>query len=844
MRHPAGYRQSRFERVTRLVALLVVAPLLLALSLPTAFHIVRRSDYGFSVLERRVIRVEPGGPAQRAGVRTDDRVVSIDGRDIAGMTAYFAATAGHYRLEPLDLGLDRGGTAVTVTVIPRPPSQTAMVAQYTQWISGLAFLLIGWWVLSRRADPVARNFFAMCVIFAYFLIDIPDVDNLAFVNAKSHLRALLQYLLPAYVLRFFLQFPSPWRTGPSGAAALRWLLLPAWILFGLATTAEALRGANGPGRFDAVLEAVSVAYILTCFLIGLGRFGRGAFRRDRPIRRTKMLVILAGLTAGLVPFLVTMALGNLAPGSSQAHLQYLGLSLLLVPASFALAIMRYGALDTAFVVRIGLIYGTLTALVVVGYLLVTVAVGTFLSTRFAVDSSYVLVLLVAGTALVVAPLRQRVQRLVDLAFYPSRRANREAIARLADRLTGLIEVDAVLDHLGQSLGELFRPRTFAIVLAAGSPVRGFSLRASWPAGRAVAAPALAAANPLTLLLDRVRRPVFCEELEDFSPGGGLGDPCWELLRELEAALLVPLVSGNRLLGFLTFGSKTGGQLYGQEDIANLQALAVQAGPVVESRQLYEERLRVKRLETELAVARGIQANLLPVAPLATPHGIICGRNEPCRTVGGDYFDFFTMEGDRLALAIGDVSGKGIPAALMMSSLRVAFRLAAEQGDAPREVISRMNPVVASLVGEGHFICFFYAVWDAPSGLLHYCNAGMDPPVVLRRGSPPRQFLRKGGPVLGVESEVAYREGAVALAPGDRLFLYTDGLTEQRDPAGEFFDTERLIRLVEDVASQDPVAVLDHVFAAVSSFGNQHRSDDQTAMLLQVNELGNIGPERP
>lgn len=844
MRHPAGHRQTRLEHVTRSLALLVLAPLLLALSLPAAFHIARRAEYGYSVLNKRVVRVEAGGPADRGGLRTGDRVVAVDGRPVARMTEYYAATAGRYRLEPLALEVERDGMTRAVVLQPDPPSQAAMIAQYTQWASGLAFLLIGWWVLARRPDPVARRFFAMCAIFAFFLIDIPDIARLDFVLAIAHARTLLQYLLPAYFLRFFLLFPSPWRPGVGGAALDRWLMAPAWALFAVATAVEALRGTRPPGVPEAVLGMVSLAYMLVFILAGLARFGRSAFRRDRPVRRTKMLVVLAGLTAGLVPFLVTMALGWLAPESTSPYLRYLGLSLLLVPASFALAIMRYGALDTAFVVRIGLIYGALTALVVVGYLLVTVAVGTFLSTWFAVDSSAVLVLLVAATALVIAPLRARVQRLIDAALYPSRQVNREAIARLADRLTGLIEADAVLQHLSQSLGELFRPRSFAIVLAGGQPSRGFAVRSGWSPRATPVRGALPPDNPLTGLLDRVRRPVFCEELEDFSPGGAEAEAAWHLLRSLDAELLVPLVSGNRLLGFLAFGPTAGGQLYGQEDVANLQALAVQAGPVVESRQLYEERLRVRRLETELEVARGIQANLLPVEPLAMPQGVVCGRNEPCRTVGGDYFDYFAMDGGRVALAIGDVAGKGIPAALMMSSLRVAFRLAVERGDGPRAVVSRMNSVVASLVTEGGFICFFYAVWDPGAGLLIYCNAGMEPPLLLRRARPGRRFLRKGGPVLGVEPAYPYREGAIRLEPGDRLFLYTDGLTEQRDPQGDFFDTERLFALVEGAAEGHPATVLEHVFATVNAFGAHHRSDDQTAMLLHVNDLPDIPAVRP
>ncbi len=168
MRHPAGYRQNRFERVTRSLALLVAAPLLLALTLPSAFHIAKRAEYGYSVLDKKVLRVEPGGPAERAGMRAGDRITAVDGRPVPRMMEYYAATAGRYRLEPLALELEREGHVVTAVLQPVPPSQSAMVTQYTQWISGLAFLLIGWWVLARRADPVARHFFAMCAIFAFF----------------------------------------------------------------------------------------------------------------------------------------------------------------------------------------------------------------------------------------------------------------------------------------------------------------------------------------------------------------------------------------------------------------------------------------------------------------------------------------------------------------------------------------------------------------------------------------------------------------------------------------------------------------------------------------------------
>jgi sigma-B regulation protein RsbU (phosphoserine phosphatase) len=297
-----------------------------------------------------------------------------------------------------------------------------------------------------------------------------------------------------------------------------------------------------------------------------------------------------------------------------------------------------------------------------------------------------------------------------------------------------------------------------------------------------------------------------------------------------------LIGGNRLIGFLAFGPKSNGALYSQEELANLRTLGIQAASIIESRQLYLESLSRKRLETELEVARDIQGRLLPPGPLDTDYFNICGRNEPCRMVGGDYFDYFHLEDGSLGFAIADVSGKGIPAALMMTSLVVSFRREAKAGVGPRAVMDRLNPVVASLVSQGSFICLFFGIWDPSSGVVHYCNAGMDPPVLFRPRSPFRQRLKRGGPVLGVESGRRYREGALALEPGDRLFMFTDGLTEEQNPLGDFFDTARLLDLVAANLESSPLRLIDRIFAAVNAFGGEERTDDKTAILLEIKNL--------
>jgi sigma-B regulation protein RsbU (phosphoserine phosphatase) len=204
-------------------------------------------------------------------------------------------------------------------------------------------------------------------------------------------------------------------------------------------------------------------------------------------------------------------------------------------------------------------------------------------------------------------------------------------------------------------------------------------------------------------------------------------------------------------------------------------------------------------------------------------------------VGGDYFDYFELAPGQIGFCIADVAGKGIPAALLMSTVRVSFRTEATAQREPERVIDRLNRAVSEILAPGQFVCFFYGIYDTGSRLLTYCNAGMDPPLLLRRDGVLER-LKKGGPVLGILTDHTYRRGVVRLHPRDLLVLYTDGITDQCNPAGEFYDEDRLVATIGrdgsgpgDAASLDDL--LGAVFASVSAFGGDDRSDDRTLMLL-------------
>ncbi|MBK7702912.1 MAG: PDZ domain-containing protein [bacterium] len=663
---------SRPLRPARLLALYLLAPLLLILEVPVALHVANRPETGLTVHNLTIRTVAPGGPADRAGLLSGDRLLALDGRVLDTQVDYHTALADRYDLAPRAYRARRGGEVFTARVEPTLPARSRIIWSYGLSLAGLAFLLMGWLILSRRSDVVARYFFGLCATFAFFLMDVPDWPSPWYMTLKEIARDLAVMLLPVIFLRFALYFPDRTHLTPRTRARHRLLLLPAIPVFLLSLYAEAARLDPAESRTVAVLQQLAGLYFLTYMTAGVGVFIGKMFGRDRPLRQAKLRVAFGGLVLGFVPFILGAVLHNIGGSVRLPYQDWYGFSLVLVPVSFGLAILRYGALDLAYVVRHGLVYTLLTVLVVLTYTLLVGVLGGYLAARFHGSDLPVVLLTVVGLTLVLNPLRRRLHAGLERAFYPSRLATREAVQRLVHDLAGLSGDPEAPRSMLARLHDLYRPGHVALFLAEDGAL---VLRAIHP--EPPSPPTAAASLPTASTLGRVvlaaHRPVYAEELEGLDTADQTDAPTARLLAELDVQLVVPLISGRELRGLLTLGPKTGGALYTQADVANLHGLSVQAAALVEVARLQQARLERERMETELSVAHRIQSHLVPRAPLRAPGLHVMGRMDSCREVGGDYFDYFTQEDGSVGFAIADVAGKGVPAALVMTSLRVAFR---------------------------------------------------------------------------------------------------------------------------------------------------------------------------
>ena len=314
----------------------------------------------------------------------------------------------------------------------------------------------------------------------------------------------------------------------------------------------------------------------------------------------------------------------------------------------------------------------------------------------------------------------------------------------------------------------------------------------------------------------------------------------EVLLEIQSRILVQIRQRNDLVGILSFGPRGGGFPYSDADRELLMSIAAQLALVIDNARLTERMVAQERMRRELALAAEVQQRLLPSC---APQGAgmeVSGFCEPARGVGGDYYDFINFDNSQLGLAIADVAGKGMPAALLMSTVQATLRSLTARNGTPANyelssVVSKLNRLLFNTTNGEHYVTFFYATFDQKTQRLTYVNAGHNPPLYLQSDSNSEfRLLTSGGLVAGAFEHASYEQETVQMKPNDLLFLYTDGLTEALNEEGEEFGTSRIMETLKAIASLSADQIRDVVVRRVKEWcDGMSLYDDLTFVVMKV-----------
>ena len=320
----------------------------------------------------------------------------------------------------------------------------------------------------------------------------------------------------------------------------------------------------------------------------------------------------------------------------------------------------------------------------------------------------------------------------------------------------------------------------------------------------------------------------------------LDSPALRAMKEADIKVVVPLVSQGELIGLLNLGPRLSQQEYSADDRKLLNDLATQTAPAVQVAQLVRQQQQQaqerERIEQELRVARLIQQTLLPKRVPEIAGWDVAAFYRPAREVGGDFYDFLEFEDGHLGIIVGDVTDKGVPAALVMATTRTMLRASAQRLDSPGEVLRQVNDVIVPDIPPNMFITCLYAILDPRSGRLRYANAGQDPPYQRHKGRPgDTSELRATGMPLGLMPGMSYEEKEAVLETGDSILFYSDGLVEAHDPHYEMFGIPRLQGFIG--AHPGGATMIDFLLEELARFVGDgwEQEDDITLVTLERSE---------
>ena len=825
-----------------------------------------RTPFDVDYDTRQITRVEP--EAARAGLVKGATLESLNGVPYTGAAQWDAV---HNPAAPGDqilVGFRRpdGSTATAdITLAASQPHSSIRLGLSQTWQNFILFnlmplvcMLVGYWVVFAKPDEPNAWLLLLLLLFpgVLFTIRVGGWSTGDWLIFRGLYYSILQIFSPLALLPFAIYFPERSRIDVR-APWMKWVVLGPAFICGLVdfrqSYAQYFLGGEAPGFIHMVLwtDRLENALNLICVALYLALLFDKSRTASSEDSRRRLRVLLTGTGTGLIALLIAFVLlpdvGYSANAPGHLWLAYVGAALfLLAPFTLAYVVLVQRAMDVRILLRQGAKYALARAtvwVVLVGFMtLVSYKLLTSLLAhqQAAQNKLWQAALFILLIFLLRLGFRKDSTNWLDRKFFREAYNSERVLSDLSSEVRRYTESGPLLETVSRCVAETLHVSHIAMLLRVGPEFTLAHSVGAFP-GRASTL-ALTSTSSTIRRLNNSSEPaqLYRESPDAWYLLAGLSER--QTLDELGAELLLALPGRNRLMGVMALGPKQPEAAYSKSDLQLLRLLATQTGMALEvselAHSLAHEAAQRERASREMEIAREVQERLFPQMMPTLAGGSIAGFCRPAQGVGGDYFDVFPLADGRLGLAIGDVSGKGISAALLMASLRASLR--GVTIDNPRDfakLMDKVNRLVYEASADNRYATFFFGALDPETLMLECVNAGHNAPLVLRQrdGAAPEILrLEADGPVVGLLPFAPYGEQRLQLAPGDLLVSYTDGISEAMTHADEEWGEERMMAAAAAARHSPAKEVLHAIFADADSFtAGAPQHDDMTLLIVKL-----------
>jgi sigma-B regulation protein RsbU (phosphoserine phosphatase) len=775
-------------------------------------------------------QVNEGGVTEQAGIKTGDILVAINGERI---TSILQDQFILNKLKPNEIAeytIIRNDIPITINVKPRKYFHLLF---YIFALQGFLFLLIGFLVgYSAPKEKASLLFYFLGMscssgFLIYGGVQLYFADS-SFILYNCIFFSLL--FLPV-LIHFFASYPKEYQS-----KFRKPLILLNYILIFALQIALNINAVYNlielPIVFYRFIQYINLAYILIALAFLIKAYVN---IKDDTLKKSLKIILIGFIIGvlGLIYYFILLSFIYTTDNAFNVLFRIPTIAVLAIPLSLGYSIFKYRILETEFIIKKSLVFGIVTAFIVGFYLLIVFLIDNFVSVYFNTNKQILTITVVIIITFTFDFVNKKAKDYVDKKLYRERYNYRQSLLEFTTEIQYLPNIKKIIEIFARIVKRSMGVKRMDIVI---KDLDYFKLlqETNYLEDRQFSDEDDNASTTYLKLFenDKKSKLLYSIQLQELK----LSEADKKVITESGIVLSVPLIYDDNLIGALNFGPKDSGKAYSDEDIDLLETLSSHCAVAFENSRLLREELEKKKLDEELSIAKNIQAGLLPKLNKKIDGLDISGISIPAKEIGGDFYDCIEMGDERYLIVIGDVSGKGIPAALYMAKIQAMIQYASGIYSTPREILQAVNNLIYDSIDRKSFVTIELAIFDMKNKKVKICRAGHNPSIAMREDSV--NFITNTGIGIGLDKEKIFNENLteseLPLLPNETFVFYTDGLTEAFDEKRELYSQKRLFELLAKNKDNDAKEITQKCIEDIVLFrGNAEQNDDITLLIVKT-----------